>query len=79
MSENTGILCCSICHIGHVISSEIFNGTLTISSVTKADTGTYRCSVESIPGIFTLSTNSLVKVIGQLVHHSITHYIIYFS
>jgi hypothetical protein len=63
----------------HVISSEIFNGTLTISSVTKADTGTYRCSVESIPGIFTLSTNSLVKVIGQLVHHSITHYIIYFS
>jgi hypothetical protein len=47
----------------HVISSEIFNGTLTISSVTKADTGTYRCSVESIPGIFTLSTNSLVKVI----------------
>ena len=52
--------------LGHVQSSETFNGTLLILSAVKSDSGNYKC-VAATTLHYAISAPALVKVIGKII------------
>lgn len=52
--------------LGHIQSSETFNGTLLILSAVKSDSGNYKCVADTASHYVT-SAPALVKVIGKIM------------
>ena len=53
--------------LGHVQSSETFNGTLLILSAVKSDSGNYKCVAAATTLHYAISAPALVKVIGKII------------